>query len=180
VLHRAVLDFLAKPGASWWALIRRIWPERWPMPRPGGLSWSTSAQKGGGGAFPGGPAARTSLGAQGAGWLLLPYCAKPVDCDFRKVSDCDRKCGQCDLSIFSDLADELNMKAVSIQSFEHLMEVLRGSARMAAFMWVPAARLFTPSTKRRWRTAGPGAAGQCGLNHLLRPGQGHGGLCGHL
>ncbi|MFH1059372.1 MAG: DUF116 domain-containing protein [Pseudomonadota bacterium] len=58
-----------------------------------------------------------------AGWLLLPYCAKPVDCDWRYLPDCGR-CGQCDYAAMYDLAQELGMEPVSIQSFEHLMEVL--------------------------------------------------------
>ncbi|MFH1036238.1 MAG: DUF116 domain-containing protein [Pseudomonadota bacterium] len=60
-----------------------------------------------------------------AGWLLLPYCAKPLDCEYRQVADCSR-CGQCQFSPLYDLADELGLTPAPIQSFEHLMEVLAG------------------------------------------------------
>jgi lipoate-protein ligase A len=69
----------------------------------------------------------SQVGSLKASWLLLPYCAKPVDCDFRKIPDC-AECGQCDYEHFYRLADELNLKPVSIQSFEHLMVMLREMA----------------------------------------------------
>lgn len=59
-----------------------------------------------------------------AQWLLLPYCSKPVDCDLRKIADCDR-CGLCDFDRFYSLAEELGMTPLSIQSFEHLMVELK-------------------------------------------------------
>ncbi len=67
-----------------------------------------------------------------AGYLLLPYCAKPVKCDWRKVPDCGL-CGECGFAPMYELARGLGLEPVSIQSFEHLMEVLtlvaaRGSA----------------------------------------------------
>jgi lipoate-protein ligase A len=58
-----------------------------------------------------------------AGWLLLPYCAKPPDCEFRYQPDCDQ-CGQCQFAAMYQLAAELGMTPVSVQSFEHLMETL--------------------------------------------------------
>jgi lipoate-protein ligase A len=56
-------------------------------------------------------------------WLLLPYCSKPVDCDLRLVADCD-VCGQCQFTPMYELAEEIGITPVSIQSFEHLMEAL--------------------------------------------------------
>ncbi len=61
--------------------------------------------------------------AQKPGWLLLPYCAKPPECDFRYVPDCGL-CGECQFSPMIGLSQELGLKPVSIQSFEHLMETL--------------------------------------------------------
>lgn len=74
------------------------------------------------------------LGRRRAGWLLLPYCAKPVQCDYRQVADCAR-CGQCQLSPLYDLAEELGLTPAPIQSFEHLMGVLAGvKAQGGAFV----------------------------------------------
>lgn len=58
------------------------------------------------------------------GWLLLPYCSKPLECDYRFKADC-AQCGDCQFDPLYDLAQGLNLEPVSIQSFEHLMEVLR-------------------------------------------------------
>ena len=59
-----------------------------------------------------------------AQWLLLPYCSKPVTCSLRKVPDCAR-CGECQFDEMYELADEVGMAPVSIQSFEHLMVELK-------------------------------------------------------
>lgn len=61
------------------------------------------------------------------GWLLLPYCSKPLECDYRFVADC-AQCGDCQFDPLYNLAQELNLEPVSIQSFEHLMEELRDIA----------------------------------------------------
>ncbi|MCB2185803.1 MAG: DUF116 domain-containing protein [Deltaproteobacteria bacterium] len=69
----------------------------------------------------------TALGRRPASWLLLPYCSKPVDCDFRKVPDCGR-CGECQFADLYQLSGELGLAPVSIQSFEHLHAVLQDLA----------------------------------------------------
>ncbi|MFH1136195.1 MAG: DUF116 domain-containing protein [Pseudomonadota bacterium] len=56
-------------------------------------------------------------------FLLLPYCSKKVDCDWRKIPDCGR-CGECDFDRMYDFGEERDLEVYSIQSFEHLMEVL--------------------------------------------------------
>ncbi len=58
-----------------------------------------------------------------ASWLLLPYCCKPTSCDQRFESSCDR-CGQCQMGPLMDLGEELGLRPVSVQSFEHLMATL--------------------------------------------------------
>ena len=63
------------------------------------------------------------VGARKPSHLLLPYCAKPVECDFRKIPDCGL-CGDCQFEPLYELGHELDMEPVSIQSFEHLMVVL--------------------------------------------------------
>ena len=57
------------------------------------------------------------------GWLLLPYCAKPPECEYRYVADCAR-CGQCQFAEMYQLAQNLDLTPVSVQSFEHLMQTL--------------------------------------------------------
>ena len=56
-------------------------------------------------------------------FLLLPYCSKNVDCDWRKIPDCGR-CGQCDFDRMYEYGEDRDIEVFSIQSFEHLMEVL--------------------------------------------------------
>jgi lipoate---protein ligase len=56
-------------------------------------------------------------------FLLLPYCSKDVACDWRKIPDCAR-CGQCDFDRMYDFGESRAMEVFSIQSFEHLMDVL--------------------------------------------------------
>lgn len=61
-------------------------------------------------------------------WLLLPYCSKDLACGFRLVSGCER-CGMCDIGQCCDIGDNLGIKPITIQSFEHLMEVLSTECR---------------------------------------------------
>ncbi|MEW6533808.1 MAG: DUF116 domain-containing protein [Thermodesulfobacteriota bacterium] len=64
------------------------------------------------------------LGAHRPRWLLLPYCSKSLDCEFRHVPGCD-ECGQCEIGDCCRLARSLQIEPITVQSFEHLMEVLR-------------------------------------------------------
>lgn len=57
-------------------------------------------------------------------WLLLPYCAKHLDCPYRSVVGCD-ECGSCEIGWCCSLARAYDMEPITVQSFEHLMEVLR-------------------------------------------------------
>jgi len=59
----------------------------------------------------------------GATVLLLPYCAKPIDCDLRHTPECS-PCGRCDVGAAYELAAELGLEVITITSFEHLMEKL--------------------------------------------------------
>lgn len=58
-----------------------------------------------------------------AQWLLLPYCSKQPACEFRKIPGCS-ECGDCEISDCFALADVFGMEPLTIQSFEHLMEIL--------------------------------------------------------
>ena len=57
-------------------------------------------------------------------WLLLPYCSKNTDCAFRTIPDCGR-CGECEFDRMYEFGLNRDLEIFSIQSFEHLMEVLK-------------------------------------------------------
>jgi lipoate-protein ligase A len=65
---------------------------------------------------------------RGATRLLLPYCAKETDCEFRHRRECDR-CGRCAVGDAYELGERLGLAPVTITSFEALEEEWR---RMAA------------------------------------------------
>lgn len=56
-------------------------------------------------------------------YILLPYCAKPPSCEYRKVEGCE-KCGKCTFGQVYGLAETVGLKPVTIQNFEHLMATL--------------------------------------------------------
>ncbi len=70
-----------------------------------------------------------------AGLLLLPYCAKPVDCDYRTLDDCG-ECGECEVGEAYALAREAGMTAVSICDYEHLLTVLDGCGEAGVTAYV--------------------------------------------
>ena len=55
--------------------------------------------------------------------LLLPYCAKLPECDYRSQDGC-LKCGQCTIGEAFSLAESLDLKVITIQNYEHLVETL--------------------------------------------------------
>jgi len=56
-------------------------------------------------------------------WLLLPYCSKSLACPYRLTPGCD-ECGQCEIGDCFALARSFGLEPITVQSFEHLMEVL--------------------------------------------------------
>jgi lipoate-protein ligase A len=68
---------------------------------------------------------------RGAGYLLLPYCAKPVDCRFRKRDGC-AQCGRCAIGDMYALAREKGLVPISINSYHHLERVLGEIRRKGA------------------------------------------------
>lgn len=56
-------------------------------------------------------------------YLLLPYCAKEPDCEFRRKEGC-LKCGKCDIGLAYELAEKAGLKPITIQNFEHLINTL--------------------------------------------------------
>jgi len=56
-------------------------------------------------------------------YLLLPYCSKPLSCEYRAREGC-AKCGGCSVGEAYELAEEIGLKPVTIHNFEHLMDTL--------------------------------------------------------
>lgn len=56
-------------------------------------------------------------------WLLLPYCSKDLGCPFRSEPGCD-ECGDCEIGECVNMAHNFDMAPYTVQSFEHLMEIL--------------------------------------------------------
>ncbi len=59
-----------------------------------------------------------------AGALLLPYCAKPPECEYRNIDGCS-KCGLCSVGDAYSMAEEKGMIPISINNYEHLREALQ-------------------------------------------------------
>ncbi|UCC93434.1 MAG: DUF116 domain-containing protein, partial [Thermoplasmata archaeon] len=55
--------------------------------------------------------------------VLLPYCAKMVECEMRYDEDCI-ECGGCTVGVAYELAHRNNMEPITIINFEHLQAVL--------------------------------------------------------
>lgn len=58
--------------------------------------------------------------------LLLPYCAKPVDCEYRETDGC-AMCGECSVGEAYELAAAAGIDVISIHNYEHLKETLVSS-----------------------------------------------------
>lgn len=57
-------------------------------------------------------------------YLLLPYCAKHIACEYRKKEGCV-KCGMCSVGEAYALAESAGLTPITIQNFEHLMSMLK-------------------------------------------------------
>jgi lipoate-protein ligase A len=55
--------------------------------------------------------------------LLLPYCSKLPDCEYRYQDGC-LQCGQCTIGEAFALAEGKGLKVMTIQNYEHLQETL--------------------------------------------------------
>ncbi len=58
-----------------------------------------------------------------AGALLLPYCAKPPECEYRNIDGCS-KCGLCSVGVAYSMAEEKGLKPITITNYEHLKNTL--------------------------------------------------------
>ncbi len=55
--------------------------------------------------------------------MLVPYCAKPYDCQFRNTDSCDQ-CGKCTVGDAYMMAKKAGMRVISINNYENLVNVL--------------------------------------------------------
>jgi len=60
----------------------------------------------------------------GCDYVLLPYCAKPLSCEYRKKEGCT-KCTGCSFGEMYELAERIGLKPVTIQNFQHLIDILK-------------------------------------------------------
>jgi len=58
-----------------------------------------------------------------ANYILLPYCAKPLECSYRYDTACMR-CGVCDFTSIHLAAENLGFKPITIVNYEHLEKTL--------------------------------------------------------
>jgi lipoate-protein ligase A len=56
-------------------------------------------------------------------YILLPYCAKLVGCDYRYTEGCT-ECGGCTIGDIYEIAEEFDIPVRTIQNFEHLIETI--------------------------------------------------------
>lgn len=67
--------------------------------------------------------------------LLLPYCAKDPECHLRHQDGCD-ECGDCSVGAAYGLAGRYGLSPVTVQSYEHLVEVLRSCRQAGATSFI--------------------------------------------
>jgi lipoate---protein ligase len=60
--------------------------------------------------------------------LLLPYCSKLPDCEYRAKNGCIQ-CGDCTIGEAFALAEGKDLKVLTIQNYEHLVETLEEEKR---------------------------------------------------
>jgi lipoate-protein ligase A len=63
--------------------------------------------------------------------LLLPYCAKEVDCSYRYQRGCE-ECGRCSIGEAVEMARSFGMDSITIQNYEDLETTLRRTKRSGA------------------------------------------------
>lgn len=55
--------------------------------------------------------------------LLLPYCAKPVECENRGRDSCER-CGECGVGPSYEMGEEAGLEVHTVTSYDNLMDTL--------------------------------------------------------
>jgi len=86
--------------------------------------------------------------------LLLPYCAKLPDCEYRFKQGCD-ECGMCTIGDAYKMAKEKGLEAVTIIKFEHLKATLAEMKAQGVKSWIGCAcEAFFIKRNEAFRDAG--------------------------
>jgi lipoate---protein ligase len=72
---------------------------------------------------------------EGCDLLLLPYCAKLPDCEYRQQQGCSQ-CGLCTIGEAYTLAEDRGLKVLTIQNYEHLVETLEEEKRQGVRAYI--------------------------------------------
>ena len=117
----------------------------------------------------------------GSDLLLLPYCAKQPDCEYRFREGCDR-CGACTVGEAYALAGEQGLTVKTIQNYEHLVEELaqEKKRRDPGVHRLLLRRLPTETAGGLQKSRAGGTAAGYREHHLLRTESGSAGLSGIL
>lgn len=80
--------------------------------------------------------------------MLLPYCAKPVDCQHRNMDACD-ECGKCTIGDAYAMAKKNGLKVRCVNNYEELVSILEEErqAGIASFIGVCCGAFFTKRNK---------------------------------
>ena len=75
--------------------------------------------------------------------MLVPYCAKPVWCTWRRCDGCT-ECGLCEVGTAYTLARARNMQVTTITDYEHLVATLAGlkAQRIEAYVGMCCSNFF--------------------------------------
>jgi len=86
--------------------------------------------------------------------LLLPYCAKDRECHLRHQDGCD-ECGDCSVGDAYGLAGRHGLSPVTVQSYEHLVEVLSSCQNAGATSFIGCCcQAFLAKRHRTFSTSG--------------------------
>jgi lipoate-protein ligase A len=67
--------------------------------------------------------------------LLLPYCAKEIDCEYRNLKGCE-ECGRCSIGEAIQMARCFGMDSITIQSYEDLESTLSRLKRLGVHNFI--------------------------------------------
>jgi len=107
-------------------------------------------------------AAASPMSCAPSGLVLLPYCAKDLDCALRQQDGC-LECSQCSIGEGYAMARAHDLQPITIVSFENLQANLRRiTLKTAPASSVAAARASTPSMRGLRAGGRPRRSGQHG------------------
>lgn len=83
-----------------------------------------------------------------AGLMLLPYCAKPVDCQHRNIDACG-ECGECTIGDAYALAKKSGLKVRCVSNYQELVSILKQErhAGVESFVGACCGAFFTKRNK---------------------------------